>query len=88
MAIDSQEQRMSAVGAGRPWMRSKLPGAIDAPWRAASGHSYAGVTISAPSDFFDVFGEATMQPFFVGESTTTPEFFGEATDNPSSFGAG
>lgn len=36
---------MSASGAGRPWMRGKLPGAIDQAWRLASGHSYSGNAI-------------------------------------------
>ncbi len=49
MAIDTQEKRMSVVGVGRPWFRSKLPGAIDAAWRQASAHIYAGVVIAAPS---------------------------------------
>ena len=43
--MDTQEKRMSAAGAGRPYMRAKLPGANDQAWRAASGHAYAGNTI-------------------------------------------
>ena len=46
---DSQEDRMNVVGVGRPWMRSKLPGAKDQQWRIASGNAYGGNTIAAPS---------------------------------------
>ncbi len=47
MALDTREKRASVLGVGRPWYRTKLPGANDAAWRAASGNAYAGVSISA-----------------------------------------
>ena len=46
MAVDSLEKRMNAVGVGRPWMRTKLPGANDQPWRVASGNGYGGNSLS------------------------------------------
>jgi len=55
MAVDSQEKRMNAVGVGRPWMRTKLPGANDQPWRVASGNGYGGNAISS-SDFTETYG--------------------------------
>ncbi len=45
MALDTQEKRMSATGVGRPWMRSKFPGANDQAWRIASGNAYGGNAI-------------------------------------------
>jgi hypothetical protein len=42
MAIDTQEKRMNVVGVGRPWLRTKLPGANDEAWRIASGNAYGG----------------------------------------------
>lgn len=48
MALDTQEKRMNVVGVGRPWLRSKLPGAKDQAWRVASGNAYGGNTIAAP----------------------------------------
>ncbi len=54
MAIDTQEKRMSASGAGRPWMRGKLPGANDQAWRMASGHSYNGNAIGTGVTVADV----------------------------------
>jgi len=47
MAVDTQEKRMSVVGAGRPWLRSRLPGTIDAQARAGIGLSYNGITFSS-----------------------------------------
>lgn len=47
MAVDTQEKRMNAVGVGRPYLRSKLPGANDQPWRIASGNGYGANTIAA-----------------------------------------
>jgi hypothetical protein len=46
MAIDTQEKRMAASGAGRPYMRGKLPGANDQEWRIASGNGYGGNSIA------------------------------------------
>ncbi len=55
MALDSKEKRASVPGIGRPWYRTKLPGAVDAPWRAASGNVYAGLTYAAAvAPTFDV----------------------------------
>ena len=48
MALDSQEKRMAVLGVARPWMRSKLPGANDAEWRASSGNTYGGNAFAAP----------------------------------------
>lgn len=45
MAVATQEKRMSATGVARPYLRAKLPGAIDQAWRMASGHSYSGNAI-------------------------------------------
>jgi hypothetical protein len=42
MAVDTKEKRMNAAAVGRPWMRSKLPGANDQAWRIASGNGYGG----------------------------------------------
>ena len=48
MAINTQQRRMSAVGAGRPWMRGVFPVATPtAAWRQNVGLSYAGVTLAA-----------------------------------------
>ena len=47
MAVDTKEKRMNAAGVGRPWMRSKLPGANDQAWRIASGNGYGGNELSA-----------------------------------------
>ena len=47
MAIDTRQKRASVPGAGRPWIRGKLPGTLDGGWRAASGMSYAGAVLSA-----------------------------------------
>jgi hypothetical protein len=47
MAVDTKEKRMNAAGVGRPWMRSKLPGANDQAWRIASGNGYGGNTIAS-----------------------------------------
>ena len=48
MSMDSQQKRMSAAGAGRPWMRSVFPVASPtAAWRQNVGLSYAGLTLAA-----------------------------------------
>ena len=47
MAVDTQEKRMNAVGVGRPWMRSKLPGVNDQAWRIASGNGYGGNAVAS-----------------------------------------
>lgn len=49
MAIDTKEKRINVVGVGRPYLRTKLPGATDQPWRIASGNGYGGNTIASPS---------------------------------------
>jgi len=46
MALDTQEKRMAAFGVGRPWMRTKLPGANDEEWRISSGNAYGGNALS------------------------------------------
>ena len=46
MAIDTQQKRMSAAGAGRPWIRSHLAGEKNQAWRMAAGHSYSGNPIA------------------------------------------
>lgn len=46
MAVDDQEKRMSASGAGRPYKRGKLPGANDQEWRISSGNAYGGNPIT------------------------------------------
>lgn len=69
MAIDTQEKRMSAAGAGRPFMRAKLPGANDQAWRMASGHAYAGNAIGTGIVTADVisFGEVEVEvPVMIG----------------------
>lgn len=48
MAIDTQEKRMSASGAGRPWRRAKFPGTNDAQWRISSGNAYGGNAVANP----------------------------------------
>jgi len=48
MAINTQQRRMSAAGAGRPWMRSVFPVASPtAAWRQNVGLAYAGITLAA-----------------------------------------
>lgn len=47
MALDTQEKRMAAVGVGRPWLRSKLPGSNDQEWRIASGNAWGGNAIAS-----------------------------------------
>jgi len=42
MAVDTQQKRMSAAGAGRPYMRAHFPGTINQAWRIAAGIAYAG----------------------------------------------
>jgi len=43
MALDTQEKRMSASGAGRPFMRGHFPIATpDEEWRITSGIAYGG----------------------------------------------
>jgi len=49
MSVDTQEKRMNAVGVGRPWMRSKLPGSNDEAWRIASGLGYGGNALTPVS---------------------------------------
>lgn len=48
MALDTQEKRMAAVGVGRPYLRTKLPAAVDVEWRASTGLSYGANGIGAP----------------------------------------
>ncbi len=49
MALDSDEKRANAARVGRPWMRSKWPGAALSTQasRIASGHAYGGNAISS-----------------------------------------
>ena len=50
MAVDDQEKRMSAAGAGRPFMRAKLPtGTIDEQARISIGIGYGGNALSPPA---------------------------------------
>ena len=46
MAIDTREKRAHVPGVGRPWVRGKLPWAIDEQWRIASGNAYGGNALS------------------------------------------
>lgn len=49
MAIDTQQKRQSAAGAGRPFMRTQFP--VDTPteaWRLNVGHAYAGNALTPP----------------------------------------
>ena len=48
MALDTREKRAAALGVGRPWMRDKLPGAVDEEWRIATGNAYGGNALSPP----------------------------------------
>ncbi len=48
MAIDTQQKRMSAAGAGRPFMRGHFPGTINEAWRIAAGNAYAGNALTPP----------------------------------------
>ena len=45
--IPAKEKRMNSVGVGRPWMRTKLPGAKEQPWRIVSGNGYGANTIAS-----------------------------------------
>lgn len=49
MAIDTHEKRRNVPGVARPWMRKKLPGTIDQPWRIATGNGYGGNEIAEAS---------------------------------------
>lgn len=43
MALDTQEKRMAAAGAGRPFMRAHFPVATpDEEWRISIGIAYGG----------------------------------------------
>ena len=43
MALDTKTKRWSAVGVGRPWMRSTFPTDIPTEgWRLSVGNAYAG----------------------------------------------
>ncbi len=57
MALDSQSKRMSAAGAGRPYMRATFPVATpSASWRSSVGLTYNGNAFAAPP----VGGRSTM----------------------------
>ena len=49
MAIDTAEKRQNIVGIGRPYLRTHFSIATpDAEWRAATGLTYGGNTLSGP----------------------------------------
>jgi hypothetical protein len=73
MALDTQEKRMNVVGVGRPWLRTKLPGAKDQAWRVASGNAYGGNEIAAPVEPDEPANPSPrvarlLQPMFVQQS--------------------
>ena len=76
MAIDTQEKRMSAAGAGRPFMRAKLPGANDQAWRAASGHAYAGNVIGTGIVTADVISLENLQVALPGLASVSVNYPG------------
>ena len=52
MAIDSQQKRMSASGAGRPFMRAVFPQLTPTEaWRLGVGLGYSGLDIEGPAIF-------------------------------------
>ena len=49
MPMDTRTKRASALGVGRPWMRSKNPDAAKGQdWRLGTGSFYAGMTVAPP----------------------------------------
>ena len=52
MAVDTQQKRMSASGAGRPFMRAVFPVLTPTEaWRIGIGIGYNGVDVEGPNPF-------------------------------------
>lgn len=72
MSIDSQEKRMAAASAGRPWMRATFPsGTIDQEERISIGHGYGGNAIAGAVEATG--GAMTAMSAMTGESAMTTE---------------
>jgi len=85
MAIDTQQKRMSVVGAGRPWHRTKLAGTINLAWRLASGNVYAGNTIAVLATGTTT-GHISIQPRLAGEMSIAPRLAGSILIKPRTVG--
>ncbi len=72
MALDSRQKRMSVVGVGRPWLRTKMPSiSNELAWRMASGLSYAGNAITGPPSTVIAWSEAAMIALITNDNATS-----------------